>query len=97
MTGLILISWIHFKNKKIKLTYDNEQVVENIYSNIIVGNGKYCGGGMKFLPEAEVTDGVFDILTIGDITKIEFFENILKVYRGTHLKFSKIKVQKSKN
>lgn len=86
---------MEFKNQKMKLTLDDNKVFENVYSNIIVGNGKYCGGGMKFLPDAEIDDGIFDILTIGDITKLEFFENILKVYRGTHLSFPKIELKKS--
>ncbi|MFN8578061.1 MAG: diacylglycerol kinase family protein [Candidatus Sericytochromatia bacterium] len=86
---------MEFKNKKLTLTYD-EKSIENIYSNIIVANGKYCGGGMKFLPDASLDDELFDILTIGDINKVEFFENILKVYQGTHLKFHKIGVKKSK-
>ncbi len=88
---------MEFNNKKIKLIYDDENFIEGVYSNIIVANGKYCGGGMKFLPDADLSDNLFDILTIGDINKIEFFENILKVYRGTHLKFHKIGAKKSKS
>lgn len=88
---------MYYKNKKITLIYDKSNFIEGVYSNIIVGNGKYCGGGMKFIPEAELDDSHLDILTIGDINKIEFFRNILKIYRGTHLNFSKIGFKKCKS
>ena len=87
---------IEYKNQKIKLDYDSKNTENRTFSNIIIANGKYCGGGMKFLPDAKIDDGQFDVLTIGDINKVEFVENIFKVYMGTHLKFAKISVKKSK-
>ena len=85
-----------YENQKVKIILDNETILEDVFSNIIVANGRFCGGGMKFLPSAEVNDGLLDILTIGDINKLEFFENIFKVYRGTHLEFEKITTKKAK-
>lgn len=87
---------MEYKNKKIKLDYDSQDNDNAIFSNILIANGKYCGGGMKFLPDAKIDDGQFDVLTIGDINKVEFVENIFKVYMGTHLKFSKISLRKSR-
>ncbi len=86
-----------YDNRKIKLIFDNKTTLESVFSNIIVANGRYCGGGMKFLPSAEINDGLLDVLTIGDINKLEFFENIFKVYKGTHLEFSKISTRQAKS
>jgi diacylglycerol kinase (ATP) len=64
-------------------------------TNLIVANGRYQGGGMLIAPEAEVDDGLFDILVIGDITKRDFVLNVGKIYRGTHLSHPKIELLRS--
>ena len=64
-------------------------------TNLIVANGRYQGGGMLIAPEAEVDDGLFDVLVIGDITKRDFVLNVGKIYRGTHLSHPKIELLKS--
>jgi diacylglycerol kinase (ATP) len=51
----------------------------------IVANGRFLGGGMKICPEAQPDDGVFDVLTIGDVTKRDLVLTMPKIYRGTHL------------
>jgi diacylglycerol kinase (ATP) len=52
---------------------------------VIVANGRYLGGGMKMLPEAEPDDGLFDVLLIGDLTKRDLLLTLPKTYRGRHL------------
>jgi YegS/Rv2252/BmrU family lipid kinase len=53
--------------------------------DVIVANGRYLGGGMKMLPEAEPDDGRLDVLLIGDLTKRDLLLTLPKTYRGTHL------------
>ncbi len=36
--------------------------------DVIVSNGPYIGGGMKICPDADLEDGAFDVLLIGDLT-----------------------------
>jgi diacylglycerol kinase family enzyme len=57
--------------------------------DVVVANGRYFGGGMKICPEAEPDDGLFDVLTIGDLTKRELVATMPKTYRGTHLPHAK--------
>ena len=35
-------------------------------------NGQYYGGGFRPVPEADPTDGVLDMLLIGDLTLLQF-------------------------
>ena len=53
--------------------------------DVFVANGNCLGGGMKVCPDARPDDGVFDVLTIGDLTKRDLVLNLPKLYRGTHL------------
>jgi diacylglycerol kinase (ATP) len=53
--------------------------------DVIAANGRYLGGGMKMLPDAEPDDGVLDVLLIGDLTKRDLLLTLPKTYRGRHL------------
>ena len=53
--------------------------------DVVVANGRFRGGGMKICPDAEPDDGLFDVLTIGDVTKRDLVVTMPKIYRGTHL------------
>jgi diacylglycerol kinase (ATP) len=53
--------------------------------DVVVANGRFFGGGMKICPEAEPDDGLFDVVTIGDVTKRDLVQTMPKIYRGTHL------------
>jgi diacylglycerol kinase (ATP) len=53
--------------------------------DVIVANGPYIGGGMKICPDAELDDGLFDVLLIGDLSKRDLILTLPKIFRGTHL------------
>jgi YegS/Rv2252/BmrU family lipid kinase len=53
--------------------------------DVVVANGRYFGGGMQMCPDAEPDDGLFDVVTIGDVTKRDLVQTMPKIYRGTHL------------
>lgn len=53
--------------------------------DVMVCNGRYLGGGMMMCPDAEPDDGLFDVLTIGDVTKGDLLFTLPKTYRGKHL------------
>ena len=53
--------------------------------DVLVANCRFLGGGMKMCPDADPTDGLFDVLTIGSITKTDLTRTLPKIYRGTHL------------
>ena len=40
---------------------------------------------MKMTPDALPDDGLFDVLIIGNITRVDLALTLPKVYRGTHL------------
>ncbi len=63
----------------------DEQEREARMFDVVVANGRFFGGGMKICPEAAPDDGLFDVLTIGDVTKRDLVLTMPKIYRGTHL------------
>jgi diacylglycerol kinase (ATP) len=62
----------------------------------VVANGRFLGGGMMMLPEAEPDDGQFDVLLIGDVTKRDLLFVLPKTYRGKHLPHPRLEVLRGK-
>jgi YegS/Rv2252/BmrU family lipid kinase len=48
-------------------------------------NSGVYGGGMHIAPDADVADGLLDVVSYGDIPKWRFLRGLARVFRGTHL------------
>ncbi|HLM33085.1 MAG TPA: diacylglycerol kinase family protein [Gaiellaceae bacterium] len=57
---------------------------------VLAMNGDYTAGGMWMAPDAKADDGVFDVVLIGDVTKLDFALTFPKIYRGRHVGHPKI-------
>jgi YegS/Rv2252/BmrU family lipid kinase len=55
------------------------------YSVAACNSGVY-GGGMHLAPGADVTDGLMEIVSYGDLPKWRFLRGLARVFRGTHLR-----------
>jgi diacylglycerol kinase (ATP) len=52
---------------------------------VTVANGPSYGGGMKVCPDATLTDGLFDVMVLGKVSRTELLKVFPKVYRGRHV------------
>jgi YegS/Rv2252/BmrU family lipid kinase len=81
-----------YKNQRVQLIFDgniNERV-ETTINTVAVANGKYFGGSMKVAPNAEVDDGVFDVVAMGDFGFADLLKSGRRLYQGTHLSMDKV-------
>jgi YegS/Rv2252/BmrU family lipid kinase len=53
--------------------------------NLCIANARYFGGGMKIAPDANLTDGKFDVVLVGDLSAGQIFANAHRLMSGTHL------------
>lgn len=60
--------------------------------DVIVANGQWHGAGMWLAPDARADDGRFDVILIGDITKLDFVTTSPKLYKGTYLSHPKVEL-----
>jgi len=51
---------------------------------IAVANGKSYGGGMQVCPDASMNDGLFDVMILHPVSKVEFVKVFPKVFKGAH-------------
>jgi len=49
-----------------------------------VANGAFLGGGMWIAPKARTDDGLFEVVTIGDVGRVLGIRSLPMLYRGTH-------------
>ena len=58
--------------------------------NLCVANARYFGGGMKIAPDAKLTDGKFDVVSVGDLSALKLFTSAPRVYMGSHLSMPEV-------
>jgi YegS/Rv2252/BmrU family lipid kinase len=57
--------------------------------------GRYCGGGMHIAPDAQTDDGLFEVVTVGAVGKIELALNLRRLFDGTLPDYRKVCVVRS--
>jgi len=60
--------------------------------SVSVANSRAFGGGMFIAPDAELDDGEFDIVAVGEVGKLRFVGNLPKVFKGTHVDEDEVRV-----
>lgn len=86
-----LAAFARWQTGEMRVSVDDE-IRDGKMIDVMVANGRYLGGGMMMLPEAEPDDGLFDVLLIGDVTKRDLLFTLPKSYRGKHLPHPRLEV-----
>ena len=85
-----------YKNQGVRLLLDDAPPREGRIYNVAVANGRFFGGGMKVAPDAELDDGLFDVITMGEFGFSDLLFRGLDIYSGKHLKNPKVTVHRAK-
>jgi YegS/Rv2252/BmrU family lipid kinase len=92
----LLSSLIAYKNTLCDIIIDGKKETGKVFS-INIGNGRYCGGGMRQTPEALPDDGLLDITVIREIGRIEIIRSLKLLYDGTILSHPRVDGYRSNN
>ena len=92
----LISTFIGYKNKRLKLIIDGEEIPTDDYITGAIANGRIFGKGMKIAPQARLDDELFDIVLVKGMKAFEFLRNIWKIYSGTHLTHPKISMIRGK-
>jgi YegS/Rv2252/BmrU family lipid kinase len=60
--------------------------------SVQVANSRAFGGGFFIAPDAELDDGLFDVVMVGDSSKLSFLAGMPKARKGTHLEQEQVSV-----
>ncbi len=91
----LLTTLVSYRNKELSLRIDGELISRKVCT-VLMNNGKYSGGGMFAAPEADLSDGLLDVVIIGDLSKADLLWSLPRLYRGTHLTHPKVTLKKAR-
>jgi diacylglycerol kinase family enzyme len=83
-----------WQNTEVTVTFDGGERRGPMH-DVIVANGQWHGGGMRLAPEARFDDGLFDVVVIGDVSKLDFVTTSPKLYKGGHVHHPRVEVIRS--
>jgi len=63
---------------------------------VVAANGRWFGGGMKIAPDADPADGVFDVVVLGALGRVELLRWLPTIYPGTHLRNPRVTVRRAR-
>jgi len=83
-----LIGW---KPARFTIAVGEERIRFSGFS-VSAANSRAYGGGMMLAPDAELDDGQFDVVSVGETGKLRCLVNLPKVFKGTHVEQDEVSV-----
>jgi len=74
-----------YANTRIAYEADGGPRTEAMVNDLVVANGRFFGGGLQPAPRADLGDGLFDVVIIGDIDFKTTRKNLSLLREGKHL------------
>jgi YegS/Rv2252/BmrU family lipid kinase len=74
-----------YKNVPVTVSVDDAPFYSGPAFNVAVANGKAFGGGMFVAPDADPHDGLFDVVVLGDMSRVESSLLPRYIYKGAHI------------
>ncbi|WP_265445636.1 diacylglycerol/lipid kinase family protein [Flexivirga meconopsidis] len=84
-----------FPPRHYRVTVDDEVFAYRGFTAIAANSG-YYGKGMHIAPDADVHDGLLDVIMVGAGNRLKFVTAMPQLYRGTHLKNPEVTVARGK-
>jgi YegS/Rv2252/BmrU family lipid kinase len=80
----VLSTLMRYRPREVCLRVDGAEFAGRVMM-VALANGRYYGGGMKIAPQADLADGVLDVVVIQEISRLRFLRQFPRVFQGTHV------------
>ena len=87
-----LESLFQYKPQNIELYSKSEKLFQGPVILVAVTNGRYFAAGMKIAPDANLQNGLLDIILVKNQSKLALLKKFLSLYHGTHIDGDKVKL-----
>jgi diacylglycerol kinase (ATP) len=91
----LLIELLRLHPIRYRLVFDGEELVTDALL-VSAGNNVSIGGGMKVTPNAQVDDGVLDIMVVQPLSRLAFLRIFPRVFAGTHLSDPRVAIHRAR-
>jgi len=82
--------FLAWKNTEVTVRLEGGEERRGAMHDVIVAIGRWHGGGMHLAPDASHDDGLFDVVLIGDVNKLDFLTTAPRLYTGKYLSHPKV-------
>ncbi len=82
--GVVVVLFKKF-GTKMRVIFDDGEILEKEFTLTAIGNGKFCGGGFKAAPRANLQDGLLDVTAIDKVSRLTFISLVGSYKNGTYL------------
>ena len=76
--------FIRYRFQDVRITVDDGEPIEARVGLVAAANGKFCGGGMMLAPDAQLDDGLFDVVILRAAGKLGLIWSMRLLYGGRH-------------
>ncbi len=92
-----IASILTYKPQPLHIELDGQTWYEGGTYLLAVANGTTFGRGMKIAPNAQASDGQFDVILVKQVPKLEILTALQHVYDGSHLTHHAVLHTRAKN
>ncbi len=82
--GVVVVLFKKF-GTKMRVIFDDGEILDKELTLTAIGNGKFCGGGFKAAPRAKLQDGLLDVTAINKVSRLTFIKLVGSYKSGTYL------------
>jgi diacylglycerol kinase (ATP) len=82
--------FLAWQNTAVTVHVNGHTVRTGPMHDVVVAIGRWHGGGMHLAPDASHDDGLFDVILIGDVNKLDFLTTAPRLYSGKYLSHPKV-------
>ena len=88
---------LHAPVHRYSLQSDDRPAESTEEANLLITNGRYSGSGMLTSPNADPSDGTFDVVFVGPIGRLRLLRGLQRFRAGTHLSLPEVRTWKAKS
>jgi YegS/Rv2252/BmrU family lipid kinase len=88
---------LRYRLKDVRIVLDGESAIEAKIAVVAVANGRFFGGGMMIAPDAELDDGLFDVVVFRGTSKLKMIADMNLVYSGAHKRHKLVTIKRARS
>ena len=81
----IMKTLIDYRIPKVSIQIDDQKAFEQSTTMTVITNGRCFGSGFWVCPEAQVDDGLLDVMVTQSVGRLKILRLIPKIMKGTHV------------
>lgn len=95
-------SYLKWDPREIQITTDHPDHLENRagwprrFLSVVIANGRYFGGGMPIAPTADLSDGFFDLVTVGEMGPMKALLAVPLLYSRQMIRLPNVHTDRAK-